>query len=47
MTYEEKLQAEVASKGSFLDMIGGGSAGPQIEKKPEASVHTSKPSLVL
>jgi len=25
-TYEEKLKAEAASKGSFLDMIGGGGA---------------------
>jgi hypothetical protein len=32
-TYEEKLKAEQASHGSFLDMIGGG--GPAASKAPQ------------
>lgn len=34
VSYEEKLQNEVASRGSFLDMIGSSGAGAPAQKQP-------------
>ena len=35
ISYEQKLQNEVASRGSFLDMIGGGGNNSKPAEEPK------------
>lgn len=44
MSYEQKLQNEAASKGSFLDMIGGGGSKPT---EPKLQLSQQEPVMKM